>query len=126
MKIRNISGILIILLGILIYVLDKYFEVFGNNNPGFFALHIGLPLLLVGVFLFFSYVASIMIFLGFAIQPFWNNTLTITLGMIIVGIGVIYGLVEGIIKFISNPEQQTTNYPYSYINNQYKIQNNYN
>lgn len=119
MKIRNIGASLIIVLGILIYILDKYFEVFNESNAGFVALHIGLPLLVIGIFLFFSYFASIMIFLGFVIQPFWSSKISITAGMIIVGVGVIYGLVEGIIKFISNPEKQ--NYP-----NKYSIQDDYN
>ncbi len=103
MNLRNISAIIIIVIGFLIYIFESYFAFFGTD--GFIALLIGIPLLLCGIFLFFSYTASALIFLGMIFHLLMLkfvelNSFISNSGLIILIMGIIYGIIEGLMKLL--------------------------
>lgn len=117
MKARTIVSLIIIVLGVLVYLSDAA-GLLSSTDGGFAALLIGLPLILIGIFLLFSYIGSALIFLGIIVHLIIMNTAGYSvgpsthlgfvwyIGIIIFLIGIVYGLAEGIIKLINKSKKK--------------------
>ena len=108
MKTRTIISLCVIGLGILIWIGYLFF---GGEFGGLGVLFLGVPLIITGVFLLFSYIGSILVFLGMFVHLFVTQRFRVIggtqpaiiyLGAIIILIGIVYGIVEGIVKLVKH------------------------
>ena len=91
----------------LFMVFTPVYSFFGGDplGGGYFTLFIGLPLILIGLTLFFSIVSSLLIFVGIIIYwigQIYSLTAIIVIGLIILSIGLLYGISQGVYKIIKN------------------------
>jgi len=114
MKIKTVVGIILIILGI---ILPLFFMPNPQDPKGPIGLYLtfvvfSLPVALMGLFLLFSKFGFVAIIIGLAINIIssiidrfsypgtFNVVIAIMIGLGFVGVGIILGIIEGIIKFI--------------------------
>jgi len=108
MKIKTIIGIILIILGIILLILPRQGE-----GGGYMAIAIAYPLIITGIILLLSIIGASLFFAGELIlvlsimmqssiaKPAVNTfswLIWLVYGLFV--IGVLYGLVEGIIKLV--------------------------
>ena len=101
MKAINITGLALLVLGILLSVVGWYGPL--GESGGYLSIWIAYPLIIIGILLLFSIIGAGLVFLGVLIGflsliTHIYNLIWIMYGLL--AIGIIYGIVEGIIKLV--------------------------
>ncbi|MFA6023145.1 MAG: hypothetical protein WC781_03585 [Candidatus Pacearchaeota archaeon] len=111
MKARTIAGISLIIIGLILYIICLYAPL--GEGGGYIAIGVAFPLIIIGILLLLSIVGVIIFSIGVLISwivaiimPSLNKDSAsglIWLGWLVYGfliLGILYGLIEGIIKLI--------------------------
>ena len=98
----KIFSCVVLIIGLILTFTPTY-SILGGvpESGGYFALFVGVPLILIGLVSFYSIIAPIAIFLGIVIYFISqkNSFYTISqIGLIIALLGLVYALSEGLYK----------------------------
>ncbi len=111
MKIKNILGIILVVLGVVLAVLSIFAPI--GEGTGYLMIWFAIPLFILGLLLLVSIVGAgiflsgeIVLLLTILTQPTFNkSTVDLVTSLIFISYGlfvagILYGIVEGIIKLI--------------------------
>ncbi len=98
MRPKIISAIVLLILGFIISIISWNS---GGLESGYLAIWIGYPLIIAGILLFFANTGVIIFFIGWIfllLSILISTTFIIMLALIILTIGIVFSIVEGILR----------------------------